>query len=290
MKATCSILGILVLATYPAVVTSPETMDIPKPLQEAVGEVLVNATTCSVTCGLGYKEETVCEVGPDGVRRKCKSQRLECLTSWSCGMLHFTVLMGNDFELSCLSADILEDGKESFRFTWKVARGIISINDVIFKPYRSTLHFLLFKPALESHSGTYRCDVHQLKNLRLVKRLYFGLRVLPPKLVNLNFNQSLTENQRLVDEGLEVNLDNYTKPSQPKWQKKVASALGLGVAIGVVVGVLVSIVLCRVLSGTYSTESLGKLQALFLRSWSQRPGQMAGGEEHNVQLRGGSGW
>ncbi|XP_048214204.1 transmembrane protein 81 [Perognathus longimembris pacificus] len=264
MEAARSVLGILVWATYPMLVTSlatvaipktPETMAIPKQLQEAVGKVVVNTTTCSVTCGLGYKDETVCVVGPDGVRRNCTSQRQECLSSWSCGMLHFTVLKGSVFELSCLSADILQVGEEAFRFTWKVARGVISINDLIFKPYRSNSHFLLFKPVLEAHAGTYRCDVQQLKNLRLVKRLYFGVRVLPPKLVNLNFDQSLTESQKLLDKGLEVNLDNDSRPSKPKWRKKVTWTLGSGAAIGVFVGVLLSVVLCKVVDALYGTES-----------------------------------
>ncbi|KAM4861099.1 transmembrane protein 81 [Thomomys bottae] len=267
MKAARSILGILLLATYrPVLVTSPENLTIPELLQNAVGRVLVNATSCSVTCGLGYKEETVCEVGSDGVRKKCKFERLECVASWSCGMLHFTVLAGSEFELSCLSSDILAVGKEAFRFTWRVARGIISINDVIFKPYRSNMHFLQFKPALEYHSGTYRCDVQQLKNLRLVKRVYFGLRVLPSKLVNLNFDQYLTENQKLVDEGFEVNLDNYSKLDQPKWQKRVISTLSVGAVVGVLVGVLVSIALCRVLSRILSTGIQEKLYASLLRS------------------------
>lgn len=255
--ATSFILGSLVLIVYlPVLLPSPKTLAIPEKLQEAVGRVIVNATTCTVTCGLGYKEETVCEVGPDGVRRKCKSQRLECLTNWICGMLHFTILIGEEFELSCLSSDILEIGQEAFRFTWRLARGIISTNDEVFKPFRANSHFLRFKPAQEYDSGTYRCDVQLLKNLRRVKRLYFGLRVLPPKLVNLNFNQSLTEDQKLVDEGWEVNVDNHSKPHLPKWRKKVASALGIGVAGGVFGGVLVNIAVCRVLRGTYSCGSL----------------------------------
>uniref|UniRef100_A0A8C2VXZ8 Transmembrane protein 81 n=1 Tax=Chinchilla lanigera TaxID=34839 RepID=A0A8C2VXZ8_CHILA len=243
--ATSFITGSLVVSVYlPLVATSPQTLAIPKELQEAVGKVIVNATTCTVTCGLGYKEETVCEVGPDGVRRKCTSQRLECLTNWICGMLHFTVLIGEEFELNCLSSDILEIGKEAFRFTWRLARGIISTNDEVFKPFRANSHLLKFRPAREYDSGTYRCDVQLLKNLRLVKRLYFGLRVLPPKLVNLNFHQSLTEEQKLIDEGLEVNLDNYSKPYRPRWQKKVTSALVAGTVGGVIGGVLVSIALC----------------------------------------------
>ena len=262
-SATGFIPGSLVLAfCLPVVVTSPKTLAIPEKLQEAVGKVTVNATTCTVTCGLGFKEETVCEVGPDGVRRKCKSQRLDCLTNWLCGMLHFTLLIGKEFKLSCLSPDILEIGQEAFRFTWRLARGIISTDDEVFKPFRASSYFIKFQSIQEYDSGTYRCDVQLLKNLRLVKRLYFGLRVLPPNLVNLNFHQSLTEDQKLVDEGLEVNLDNYSRPQHPPWKKKVAIAVGIGVAGGVTGGVLVSIVLCGRLSVIHSSASLETLQAL----------------------------
>ncbi|XP_050003636.1 transmembrane protein 81 [Alexandromys fortis] len=254
------ILGSLVLITHlPLILTSPKTLAIPEKLQQAVGRVIVNATACTVTCGLGYKEETVCEVGPDGVRRKCQSQRLECLANWICGMLHFTIAHGEEFELSCLSPDILEVGQEAFRFTWKLARGIISTNDEVFKPFRANSHFLRFHPAYEYDSGTYRCDVQLLRNLRFVKRLYFGLRVLPPKLVNLNFHQSLTEDQKLVDAGWEVNLDNHSKPHLPKWQKKVASALGIGIACGVVGGVLVSIAVHGLLKRFDDHNSLSSL-------------------------------
>lgn len=242
--ATSFILGSVVLAFYmPFVMTVPRTLAIPEKLKEAVGKVIVNATTCTVTCGLGYKEETVCEVGPDGVRRNCKSQRLECLTNWICGMLHFTVFKGKKFELSCLSSDILEIGQEAFRFTWRLARGIISTDDEVFRPFRASSHFVRFRYIQEVDAGTYRCDVQLLKNLRFVKRLYFGVRVLPPRLVRLNFRQSLTENQKLVEEGLEVNLGNYSRPYRPPWRKKVALALGIGIASGVISIVMLGIAL-----------------------------------------------
>ena len=80
--------------------------------------------------------------------------------------------------------------------------------------------------------------------------------------MNLNFHQSLTEDQKLVDEGLEVNLDNYSRPQHPPWKKKVAIAVGIGVAGGVTGGVLVSIVLCGRLSVIHSSASLETLQAL----------------------------
>ncbi|XP_004477656.1 transmembrane protein 81 [Dasypus novemcinctus] len=246
--ATSFIFGSLVLAFYvPLVVTLSQTLDIPEKLKEAVGRVVVSTTTCTVTCGLGYKEETVCEVGPDGVRRKCESHLLECLTNWICGMYHFTIPVGKEFVLSCLSSDILDVGQEAFRFTWRLARGIISTDDELFKPFRVNSHFVMFGSAREYDSGTYRCDVQLLRNLQFVKRLYFGLRVLPPSLVNLNFYQSLTEDQKLVDKGLEVNLDNHTRPQHTEWKKKVAAALGIGIASGVAGGVLLSIVLWYVL-------------------------------------------
>ncbi|XP_077013650.1 transmembrane protein 81 [Tamandua tetradactyla] len=256
MWVTSFILGSLLLAFYmPLVLTLPKTLAIPEKLQEAVGKVVVSTTTCTVTCGLGYKEETICEVGPDGVRRKCKSQRLECLTNWICGMLHFTIPVGKEFSLSCLSSDILDIGQEAFRFTWKLARGIISTDDEIFRPFRVNSHFVKFESVREYDSGTYRCDVQLLKNLKFVKRLYFGVRVLPPSLVNLNFNQSLTENQKLVDEGLEVNLDNHSRPHNSVWKRKVVASLGVGIASGVVSGVLLSIVLWRVLKVIYRNGS-----------------------------------
>ncbi|XP_066218055.1 transmembrane protein 81 [Saccopteryx leptura] len=265
MKAlpTSFIIGSLVLALcLPLVATLPKTLAIPEKLREAVGKVIVNATACTVTCGLGYKEETVCEVGPDGVRRKCTSQRLECLTNWICGMLHFTILIGKEFELDCLSSDILEIGQEAFRFTWRLARGIISTEDEVFKPFRARSHSVKFASAQEYDSGTYRCDVQLLRNLRLVKRLYFGLRVLPPTLVNLNFHHSLTENQKLVDAGLEVNLDNYSRPHHPPWKKTVAITLGIGIASGVIGGVLVSIALCYGLRLVFSSANPQDLTGL----------------------------
>ncbi|XP_075398348.1 transmembrane protein 81 [Tenrec ecaudatus] len=246
------ILRSLLLGSYlPFMGTLPKTLAVPEKLQETVEKVTVNATPCSVTCGLGYKEETVCEVGPDGVRRECKSRRLECLANWICGMLHFTIPMGKEFELSCLSADILEVGQEAFRFTWRLARGIISTNDELFRPFRTDSHFVKFAPAREFDSGTYRCDVQMLKDLKFVKRLYYGLRVLPPRLVKLNFDESLTEGQKLVDKGLEVNLDNSSQPPRLTWKKDVASALGLGITSGVAGGVVVSVALCRGLRLTY---------------------------------------
>ncbi|XP_036609447.1 transmembrane protein 81 [Trichosurus vulpecula] len=236
------ILGTLAFAFYlPIIVTSHQALTIPAKLQLARGRVIVNTTPCTVTCGLGYKEESTCEVGPDGVRRKCETHHTECLTNWICGMVHFTVPIGKEFELTCLSEDILLYGQEAFRFTWMLARGIISTDDELFKPFRRSIHSMVLNPVREHDSGTYRCDVQLLKNLRFVKRVYFALRVIPADLVNLNFDQSLTEAQKLIDKGMDLDLDKHTHLQRSLWNKKVWLALGIGITGGVIVGVLVSI-------------------------------------------------
>ncbi|XP_001507541.1 transmembrane protein 81 [Ornithorhynchus anatinus] len=249
------ILGILAFAFYvPSVGSSSVTVTIPQELWSASGKVVVNATTCTVTCGLGYKEEAICEVGPDDVKRNCVIQRSECLTNWICGMVHFTIPVGKAFELSCLSSEIVAVGREAFRFTWRLARGIISTDDALFKPYRSNAHFIKLPAARESDSGTYRCDVQLIRNMKPVKRVYFGLRVISHLLVNLNFDESLTESQKLVDRGQEaVILSNstgdVTRPPPPPplrlppWKRKAGVAVGAGVVCGAVGGVLVSLFL-----------------------------------------------
>ncbi|XP_027726711.1 transmembrane protein 81 [Vombatus ursinus] len=240
--STGFILGTLAFAFYlPIIVTFHQALTIPAKLKQAHGRVIVNATPCTVTCGLGYKEESTCEVGPDGVRRKCETHQTECLTNWICGMVHFTVAIGKAFDLTCLSPDIILYGHEAFRFTWMFARGIISTDDELFKPFQRSVHSVKLDPAREVDSGTYRCDVQLLKNLRFVKRVYFALRVIPANLVNLNFDESLTEVQKLIDEGLDLDLDTPVHLRRSLWNKKVLLALGIGITGGVIVGVLVSI-------------------------------------------------
>ncbi|XP_001371609.2 transmembrane protein 81 [Monodelphis domestica] len=239
------ILGTLAFAFYLPVTmtTSHQTLKIPEKLQLAHGRVIVNATPCTVTCGLGYKEEETCEVGPDGVKRECETHQTECQTNWICGMVHFTVPVGKKFELTCLSSDILHYGHEAFRFTWKFAYGIVSTDDELFKPFQRHIHSVIFTPAQELDSGTYRCDVQLLRNLKFVKRIYFALRVIPSNLVNLNFDQSLSEEQKLMDEGMELDQGNQTHFQHVKQTKKAWVVLGVGITVGVLGGMLFSTVL-----------------------------------------------
>ncbi|NXU45527.1 TMM81 protein, partial [Drymodes brunneopygia] len=210
--------------------------------------VVVNSTPCSVTCGLGVREEQLCEVSPAGERRNCSRLRSRCLSDWICGLRHLNVPEGKPFQLSCLGPDTASLEGQDFGYTWRFARGLITTNDLLFQPFRNPSPSLRFSPALESHSGTYRCDVQVLSSFQLVKRIYFGLRVVPRGLVDLDFQKSLTWEQQLAASGEEPG--NATGPPAEHrqrgnfWEKQWFYEAVLGIACGAIAGILVSAGLC----------------------------------------------
>ncbi|NXB22239.1 TMM81 protein, partial [Rhagologus leucostigma] len=210
--------------------------------------IVVNSTPCSVTCGLGVKEERQCEVSPAGEHRNCSLVRSRCLSDWICGLRHLRVPEGKPFQLSCLSPDAASLEGQDFGYTWRFARGLITTNDLLFHPFRNPSPSLSFSPALESHSGTYRCDVQVLSSFQLVKRIYFGLRVIPQGLVDLDFQKSLTWEQQLAASGEEPG--NATGPTERErqhqkfWEKQWFYEVVLGIGSGVIMGILLSLGLC----------------------------------------------
>ncbi|NXC41389.1 TMM81 protein, partial [Penelope pileata] len=241
------ILGMLPCAFYLPLAVSFPKVTIPPELQTAVARIAVNSTSCSVTCGLGFKLEEMCEVTPTGKRRNCSSRRSHCLTTWTCGLLHFTVPMGKPFELNCLTPDIIALGSKGYSCTWRIAPGLITMNDLLFVLLRNPGFAVRFSPTQESDAGTYRCDVRVLKTFRVVKRVYFGLRVIRKELVDLNFEKSLTREQKLAasnEEGIKANT-TLTDVEEKKhfWQRKsfFKSLIGIGC------GVLGIVVLCAAL-------------------------------------------
>ncbi|NWR25168.1 TMM81 protein, partial [Emberiza fucata] len=208
--------------------------------------VLVNSTPCSVTCGLGVKQEKLCEVSPAGEHRNCSLVRSRCLSDWICGLRHLSVPEGKPLQLTCLSPDAASLEGPNFGYTWRFARGLITTNDLLFHPFHNPSRSLSFWPALEAHSGTYRCDVQVLSSFQLVKRVYFGLRVIPRGLVNLDFQKSLTWEQQLAASGEEVP-ENATGPLEQResfWEKQWFYEVVLGVGSGVITGIVFSLGLC----------------------------------------------
>ncbi|NXU49162.1 TMM81 protein, partial [Turnix velox] len=170
--------------------------------------VLINATSCSVTCGPGFKLEELCEMGTGGERWGCQLRRSRCLAPWACGLHHSTIPAGNPFQLSCLEPELRDT--EDYLYTWRRARGLITTNDVLFQPFHNPGPIVEFSPTQESDAGTYRCDVQMLKTLKVIKRVYFGLRVTQKSLVDINFDKFLTLEQKLAANEELGSMDNST--------------------------------------------------------------------------------
>nr|XP_056700808.1 transmembrane protein 81 [Euleptes europaea] len=225
----------------PLSIAAMELVTIPKELSTATARLLVSSTSCSVTCGLGYKVEKLCDIGADGKRRYCTQRRSECLTNWLCGMQHFTVLVGKPFKLSCLTTEEIGPETQSFRYTWRLARGIITTDDALFVPFKTPSYIIELSPAEEYDAGTYRCDVQFMKNYKLVKKIYFGLRVIPGNLVDLNFEKSLIQEQKPEAEK-ENNQQNTTivllKWQHYSWRQRALLLFLVGIGSGVLGGVL----------------------------------------------------
>uniref|UniRef100_A0A8C7ZF79 Transmembrane protein 81 n=1 Tax=Oryzias sinensis TaxID=183150 RepID=A0A8C7ZF79_9TELE len=110
------------------------------------------------------------------VSEECRVRKVNCLELWQCGLQTMTVTTGQRVEIDCLGE--LSSAYQlgcCFRVSWRFARGIITSDDSLFDG---------------SFSGTYRCDV-QDTNFRRVKRIYWGIRVLPVGVVNLDYESAL---------------------------------------------------------------------------------------------------
>ncbi|NWU62817.1 TMM81 protein, partial [Pterocles burchelli] len=242
------VLGVLFCAFCLPLVVPFENIAIPEELKSAVGRVATNSTPCSVTCGLGFKLEEMCEVTPAGERRNCTLERSHCVANWICGLVHFTVPTGRAFQFSCLTPHPAGLGSQAYSYMWKVAQGLISTSDELFLPFRNRGPVVRFSPTRESDAGTYRCDVRLVRTFRIVKRVYFGVRVIHSDLVDLNFEKSLTSEQKLAASKEEGNTEKIiheeVREEQQFWQRELLYQCLIGIGSGVAGGVLVSVAVC----------------------------------------------
>uniref|UniRef100_A0A3Q1C960 Transmembrane protein 81 n=1 Tax=Amphiprion ocellaris TaxID=80972 RepID=A0A3Q1C960_AMPOC len=152
-------------------------------VDEVTVEVITNSSPCSSTCGLGVKTQTLCLM-EDG-------KTVRCLDSWQCGLRTMTVTSGQKVEIDCLG----EVMKAIRRVSWRYARGIISSDDSLFAHWEAPqLYRVVLDPVREEDAGTYRCDV-QDASFRRVKRAYWGIRVLPVGILNLDYESSQAQQE-----------------------------------------------------------------------------------------------
>ncbi|XP_035014867.2 transmembrane protein 81 [Hippoglossus stenolepis] len=168
--------------------------------EEVPVEVIIDSSPCSSTCGLGLKTQTLCLLrdsktameeapgGKDGteVSEVCRVHKVKCQESWQCGLRTVTVTSGQRVEVDCLGEVMEAMGTFSWRVSWRYARGIITSDDSLFARWEAPeLDRVILDPVREEDAGTYRCDV-QDAGFRRVKRVYWGVRVLPAGILNLD--------------------------------------------------------------------------------------------------------
>ncbi|CAN9515281.1 unnamed protein product [Ophioblennius macclurei] len=184
-------------------------------------EVVTTSTPCSATCGLGLKTETLCELEDNQsaveeqsagsreakVTRVCRVRRVKCQESWQCELRTRTTCVGQRVELDCLGEVMRALGRFSWRVSWRHAHGVISSDDSLFARFKAPLlDRLVLDPVQEEHAGTYRCEVKDA-NFRRVKRAYWGVRVLPPGILDLDYESSLdhwNQNQTSQQQTLQI--------------------------------------------------------------------------------------
>ncbi|NWR34251.1 TMM81 protein, partial [Tachuris rubrigastra] len=237
--------GMVLCALCVLAAVSPGEVPLSEELQEKLkaspARITVNSTPCSVTCGPGLKVEEMCEVTPAGERRNCSLLGSYCLGSSLCGLRHLSAPAGRPLQLTCLSPGAPRPGNHTYRYTWRVARGLITTNDLLFQPLRDSSPALGLSPALEALAGTYRCDVRILGGFKLVKRIYFGLRVIPEDLVDLNFQESSSRERKVAAHLEESSAGNGRERF---WQRDEFSEAVWGIGSGAMGGILLSLLLC----------------------------------------------
>uniref|UniRef100_A0A3B3C286 Transmembrane protein 81 n=1 Tax=Oryzias melastigma TaxID=30732 RepID=A0A3B3C286_ORYME len=148
----------------------------PDETEKVVLEVITDSSPCSTTCGLGIKTQTLCLLKDS---QKALEEKVE-RTGGTKGVSQTKV-----------SEEAM--GRFSWRVSWRYARGIISSDDSLFERWNAPLlDRMVLDPVKEESAGTYRCDV-QDTNFRQVKRIYWGIRVLPVGVVNLDYESALDQ-------------------------------------------------------------------------------------------------
>ncbi|XP_032376035.1 transmembrane protein 81 [Etheostoma spectabile] len=176
-------------------------------VEKVVVEVIVDSSPCSATCGLGIKTQTLCFLNDsttameegvfreDGaeVLKECRVRKVKCLESWQCGLSTLTVTSGQRVDIDCLGEVMEAMGRFSWRVSWRYARGVISSDDSLFDRWHAPLlDRVILDPITEEDAGTYRCVV-QDATFHIVKTVYWGIRILPIGVVNLDYGGSLAQ-------------------------------------------------------------------------------------------------
>ncbi|XP_007897793.1 transmembrane protein 81 [Callorhinchus milii] len=238
------------------------------------GVLLMSASPCSKTCGLGWRSEYRCRVDKVGNTTECILEKALCLVSKECGLTTRTLTAGTGLNLSCVDETMESVGLTEFTFIWRIAKGVVTTDNFFFRPYplrytkapwlisftQGLLLLLLLplfspvKPVQERNAGTYMCEVQNSQTMEVVKQILNAIRVLPAGLVELDFFKALSAQQKLeMMEGEQV--PAIQKGKIKRWWEFFNSFftntnsnlrfVGIGGTIGTIVGLLILYTLKR---------------------------------------------
>ncbi|XP_072270865.1 transmembrane protein 81 [Pyxicephalus adspersus] len=203
-------------------------------------KTLVKSTECDVICGIGSKIETRCFVKQeeDGLEtlHLCEDITVKCYGVWECGMRSYHLNIGSNVELDCQSKELGEHQEESMTYRWIFAPGIITKEDINFDTYMSKGRTLKLFNIQERDAGTYQCQMEDSTE-KLIKVIHFAIRVIDPKVFDLNINRILTKEKEKKKLFLKERL-------QEKWETLTfKDQLIIILAMGISGSVLVCIII-----------------------------------------------
>ncbi|KAG8589379.1 hypothetical protein GDO81_006376 [Engystomops pustulosus] len=209
-------------------------------METASAQAVVETTECSVTCGVGSKTEKRCLVDRSGIQKDCELIRVECLSNWLCGLEAYTLRVGDYFTMDCQIPSTGTLGGPR-HYYWKYAAGIITINDIYFRPVKNKNSTTVFESIEEKASGTYRCDVQNEVDLKIVKRIYYGVRIITPGIIDINYNKYLISKQKLASMAKE--LTNQDSEEKFELYGGIYTYVAIGSAVGILTGILVLVLI-----------------------------------------------
>ncbi|KAG8439563.1 hypothetical protein GDO86_005673, partial [Hymenochirus boettgeri] len=194
--------------------------------------IVVDAEQCNATCGPGFRRERRCSVDSSGAQKNCEAVLAACIVDYMCRIKMLTFYPGEKINIDCLTISQIQ-ANGNFNFYWKVSRGILTTNDRLFRPLKNWDPSLNFPSIQEKNAGTYRCDVRKGEGGKLVKRAYYGVKVLNPRIFNLNYKK-IAESKQAIKNLNEQPDKDIPKPGKPG--SRLPIILGVGIGVGTLSG------------------------------------------------------
>ncbi|XP_029102948.1 transmembrane protein 81 [Scleropages formosus] len=207
-------------------------------LAEVPAQVVSRSSPCSATCGPGTRVQELCWLDAQGASRDCRERQVPCVLTRQCALSTQTVEVGGRVELDCLGTLKFSTVRYRYIFSWRFARGVITTQGPLFERWRAPrIDRVILDPVQESDAGTYWCDLKDASH-RMLKQVYFGVRVLPKRWVNL---ESATLHQRSGSNGKSFN-DTAAVPLYSRSTMKEVAVYSLSISIAS--ALLTFLVLC----------------------------------------------